>query len=74
MFKFIIILFIIFFVFGKLFKFILKMLLANAIQKHVYGETRTVRKEGSIHVEQTKQNKSSKKDSGGEYIDFEVIN
>ena len=50
------------------------MLLANAIQKHVYGETRTVRKEGSIHVEQTKQNKSSKKDSGGEYIDFEVIN
>jgi biopolymer transport protein ExbD len=80
MLKFILIILVIFFVFGKVIKYALKYWVISNVQKqqqYNYSQPtqRETRKEGSIHID-NEQKKSKNKGgnfSDGEYIDYEVV-
>jgi hypothetical protein len=73
MFKFLITIAILIFVFGRLIKFLLKYAIIGFAQKQNY-QSQTYRKEGDIKVDSF--NKKAKKNSSkndGDYIDYEIV-
>jgi hypothetical protein len=79
MFKFILILLIVFFVFGKIIKYAFRYWVMTTLQKqqqYSYKQPKTdSRKEGSIHIDINPKSNSKKNGdySGGEYVDYEVV-
>lgn len=78
MFKFLVIAFVLFFVFGKVIKFALKYMVMSTIQKQQsnYSNQREDRRpEGSIHINPNPKSNSDNNNNkgGGEYIDYEIV-
>lgn len=75
--KFLIILFVVIFIFGRLFKFLLKYAIIGMAHKHTQNTSyQSNRKEGSIHINNNsgKENKNGgNANQGGEYIDYEIV-
>ena len=76
MLKFLLIVFVLFFVFGKIIKYALKYWVLTTVQKqqnYTNQAKSNARKEGSIHVENNQSKNSNKKSSAGDYIDYEIV-
>ena len=77
--KIIFILVLIFWLVGKIIKFLLKAFLAQKIQQMQNQQQNSQQPkypEGSIHVDavpNTPKSKKSKDDIGGDYVDYEVV-
>lgn len=78
MLKFIFILVVLFFVFGKVIKYALKYLIISSVQKQQYQQgqpQKEQRKEGSIHIDTNPKKEKGKNDGfkDGDYVDYEVV-
>lgn len=76
MLKFLLIVFVLFFVFGKLIKYALKYWVLTTVQKQqnfANQANNSSRKEGSIHVENNQAKHANKNCKSGDYIDFEIV-
>ncbi|MEY3501794.1 MAG: hypothetical protein RL308_3467 [Bacteroidota bacterium] len=77
--KFILIVVLVFWLFGKVIKFFLKIFLSQQIQKMANQQQASQQPkypEGSIHVETNTSSAKDKKPKdtlGGDYVDYEVI-
>lgn len=73
MFKFLIILILVIFIFGRLLRFLFKYAIIGMAHKHGGGNFRSE----PIHNSETKKEKTAKKYSdlnkGGDYIDYEIV-
>ena len=77
MIKFLLIIFVFFFVLTKIGGFVMRTLFGNAVQRAQQQQQRSTRKptDGNVHIDYApKQDQKTPKDfKGGDYVDFEEV-